>query len=195
MAYIYYMDVYNQQASNLSQQSACGLKVSDVRPEQAPFYFNAVLYPQRSLSRYGVAFILSIFIIHGLVMGGYFYAQGAWPIPGFFGLEVLLVIWLFVMHHKSGQSYESICLTENKLIVQNHNAWRSHESSGAGWVFEPAWVKVFAEKDRNDNTQLKIISHGKGVIVGEFLNDDEKEDLAESLRHALNKWRADMPFR
>lgn len=190
------MSVYNQNLSDTPLASVNKDTVADNITVQAePFYFNAVLYPQRSLGKFGIAVILGIFITHALIFGGYFLLQGAWPIPGFFGLELILVIWLFLHHHKAGRNYESICLTENELIVQNHSPWNRHETSGPSWVFEPAWVKVFTDKDQTDTRQLKVVSHGRGVIIGEFLTDDEKMDLADALNRALAKWRADLPFR
>lgn len=190
------MSVYNQNLSNITCTAVNKDKTSEKQTGQtSPFYFNAILYPQRSLGNTGIAVILGIFITHGLIFGGYFLSQGAWPIPGFFGLELILVIWLFLHHHKAGRNYESVCLTEHELIVQNHSVWNRHETSGPSWVFEPAWVKVFTDKDQNDTRQLKVVSHGRGVIIGEFLTDDEKTDLADAINRALAKWRADLPFR
>src|SRR6266849_1402377 len=60
-----------------------------------PALFSAVVTPHRSLSRAG--FLIGMAAVGGIsfVAGTAFLLLGAWPVFGFFGLDVLLVSWAF----------------------------------------------------------------------------------------------------
>ena len=159
--------------------------------EAKPFHFHAVLYPNQSLSHRGFQIILTIFALYGVIISAIFISMGAWVIPGFYGVEVLFVIWLLFLSFKKRHHYETISLTDKDLIIQDHSPRNQDQS----WVFEPSWVKVQLEKPKCESqlhSQLKIISHGKGIIIGEFLSNQEREDISNSLKQALENWKLNL---
>ena len=71
-----------------------------------PKTWQAVLTPYRSLSRRGFILVMSLIAAINLVVGGMFYAIGAWPVVGFLGLDVLLVYWAFRVNYRSAAAFE-----------------------------------------------------------------------------------------
>ena len=53
--------------------------------------FQALLAPHRSLGRTGFAVLMGTLLFGWLITGAFFLSRGAWPVFGFFGLDVLLV--------------------------------------------------------------------------------------------------------
>jgi len=52
-------------------------------------HFDAILHPNRSLSRGGFYILMSLVAAISATIGGFFYFSGAWPIFGFYGLDVV----------------------------------------------------------------------------------------------------------
>ena len=52
-------------------------------------FFRALLTPHRSLGRTGFAILMGALLFGWLATGALFLSQGAWPVFGFFGLDVL----------------------------------------------------------------------------------------------------------
>src|SRR6202167_1788489 len=73
--------------------------------------FSAVITPHRSLSQTG--FLIFMLCLGGLsfISGVAFVLMGAWPVCGFFGLDVLLVYVAFRANYRSGRAYEEVTVT------------------------------------------------------------------------------------
>src|SRR6188472_1056541 len=88
--------------------------------EQAdePTLFSAVLTPHRSLSVSG--FLVVMAAIGGLCFaaGVTFLILGAWPVFGFFGLDVLLVYLAFRANYRAGTAYEEVFVRPSQLHVR-----------------------------------------------------------------------------
>jgi len=61
-----------------------------------PILFEAVVAPSRSLSRRGLTLLTIALLMAALAMGVVFLTIGAWPVLGFTGLELILVIGLLI---------------------------------------------------------------------------------------------------
>ena len=86
----------------------------DNAPTQEPTIFSAVLTPHRSLSPAG--FLLFMLVLGGIsfTTGMVFLLAGAWPVFGFFGLDVLLVYWAFRLNYRSARAYEQVIVTPSE---------------------------------------------------------------------------------
>ena len=148
---------------------------------QATDDFRAVLSPHRSLGPTG--FIVLMFAIGAVsfVTGVVFLMMGAWPVFGFFGLDVLLVYLAFRLNYRSGRRYETIELTRDRLtLTRVHPSGRSESIA-----FNPYWVQVRLWQTASGRSDLRLASHGHEVPVGRFLTEDERADFAEALTAAL----------
>ena len=143
--------------------------------------FDAVLHPHRSLSPYGFLVLMIALSLVSFVTGIAFLIAGAWPVFGFCGLDVLLVYVAFRVSYRSGMMYETLRLTRDDFTV------RRIFPSGAvkSWSFQPYWLRVELDNPESSDSELRISSHGRSVVIGSFLTSEEKLDLARTLNAAL----------
>jgi uncharacterized membrane protein len=143
--------------------------------------FRAILTPHRSLSATG--FIVLMALLSGLsfVTGMVFLLMGAWPVMGFFGLDVLLVYIAFRLSYRSGRLCEIVELTPACFL------WTRVHPSGRREHFDcnPYWARINLSEWPDGRTELKLFSQGKELAFGSFLTDDERRDFASALRAAL----------
>lgn len=147
---------------------------------QAPF--RAVLHPHRSLSPRGFLILMAAVGGVSFITGLVFLIMGAWPVMGFFGLDVALVYVAFKLNYRSGQAHEIVELTPDLLSVTRVTP------AGASQRFEfnPYWARVRLSQAPDGRTDLKITSHGKDFSFGRLLNDDERREFAGVLQQALS---------
>src|ERR1700677_2994576 len=103
-----------------------------------PKIFSAVITPHRSLGPTG--FLIFMLVIGGLsfVCGMFFVLLGAWPIFGFFGLDVLLVYLAFRANYRSARAYEEVTVSASELILRQVN----HRGGVREWTLNPLWVRL-----------------------------------------------------
>jgi uncharacterized membrane protein len=58
------------------------------------------------------------------------------------------------------------------------------------WHFQPFWLRVVLEERRDESNRLLLASHGKSIVIGDFLAPPVRRDLAATLREVLSRWRA-----
>lgn len=153
-----------------------------------PEDFDLVLRPNMSLSRQGFFWLMVCFTGISVVVGAYFWSLGAWPVFGFFGLDVLLLYGAFRLNYRYGKRYETLRLADKKLIFSQVTPM----GDARAWEFDPYWVRVKLERfgsDGEDIGALILSSHGKYVSVGAFLAPEERESLAASLQATLGRLR------
>ncbi|MGF1453947.1 MAG: DUF2244 domain-containing protein [Alphaproteobacteria bacterium] len=155
-----------------------------VKPEDAgdgPFYFDAVLYPNRSLSQSGFLIVMGIMAGMSLIVGTFFLVIGAWPVFGFYGLDVLLVYLAFRWNYRQGRLREIIRLSDDALeIIRILPGGRRQR-----FAFEPYWVRIELDDPPDHDSHIHVRSHGRETVIGAFLTPEERTDLVNALRQAL----------
>ena len=151
-----------------------------------PTIFSATLTPHRSLGRVGFLILMLLFGAVSFIAGMLFLVMGAWPVFGFFGLDVLLLYWAFRLNYRHAEAYEQVTVTCSELKVRKV----SHLGRVREWVLNPLWVKLDkVEIEDFGINRLFLISRGKKLAVATFLGPDEKADFAKELGKALNEAR------
>ena len=145
-------------------------------------FLEAVLYPYRSLSRRGFILFMAALAAASLIAGVTCLAVGAWPIFGFFGLDVALVYVAFRVNYRSARQYERVRLTERSLTVERVSA----RGRSRRWRFEPYWIRVVFDETDETNS-LALASHGRTLVLGSFLAPDMRR---ESCRPAEGRARS-----
>jgi uncharacterized membrane protein len=147
--------------------------------------FRAVLTPHRSLGPVGFLVLMGVLSAVSCATGLMFFLAGAWPVTGFFGLDVALVYLAFRLNYRSGRLYETVELTAFRL------SWTRVHPSGRREAFEcnPYWARVSLRERPDGRTDLRIVSEGREQVLGRFLTDDERRDLADALSGALMEAR------
>jgi uncharacterized membrane protein len=156
---------------------------NDFDPAPAePELFAALLTPHRSLNRTGFLVLMGFLTVVSFAAGVAFWLMGAWPVFGFFGLDVLAVYWAFRVNFRHGQATEEIRVTHSELRVRRV----SHRGHVAEWVLNPLWVQL----DRKTHAEfgierLYLVSKGRRVSIAGFLGADEKASFAKALMEAI----------
>jgi uncharacterized membrane protein len=153
---------------------------------RGPYLFDAVLYPHRSLGPRGFWLLMGAISLVSFTAGIAFLLRGAWPVFGFFGLDVLLMYWAFKASYRSGRLRETVRLTSDALTVERVSPGGRVQR----WSFQPYWLRVEIDLPARHGSQVVLASHGKRLVVGAFLSPEERGEFAEALREALNRARA-----
>lgn len=147
--------------------------------------YEAVLYPNRSLPSAGFAAVMSVVIAANLIFGAWFYTIGAWPVIGFCGLDVFLVWLAFRLSYRQGRLHERVRLTPDAMWVSRVLP-SGHEMR---WRLDPYWTRVHIDQPAVHESQLRVISKGRTLILGAFLSPPERGAFAEALSGALKQMR------
>ncbi len=151
------------------------------RPEAQ--IFSALLTPHRSLNRTGFLAVMLFLSAISFATGIVFLMMGAWPVLGFFGLDVLVVWWAFKVNFRTARAREEIVVTPSELRVRRV----SHHGHVAEWVLNPLWVRLDQEADAEYGIErLYLVSRGRRLAIGSFLGPDEKASFSKALIEALN---------
>jgi uncharacterized membrane protein len=152
--------------------------------ELEPTIFSAVITPHRSLPRAGFVTLMSFFGAISFAAGVAFLVDGAWPVFGFFGLDVLLLYWAFKLNYRHAAAYEEVKVTPAALTVRKV----SHRGTAREWVLNPLWVKLDKVVHEEFGIErLFLVSRGKELAIASFLGPDEKASFAKALGAALSE--------
>lgn len=147
--------------------------------------FRAILHPHRSLEPKGFLVLMLAIGSVSFVTGMAFLLMGAWPVMGFFGLDVLLVYIAFKLNYRAARAYELVELTPRTLTLTQVSA----SGKSRSFEFNPYWVRVLFTERPDGGNHLKLTSHGRELEFGRLLNDEERADFAGALRRALDDAR------
>jgi uncharacterized membrane protein len=155
-------------------------------PGGEPTLFSAVLTPHRSLSATGFVIVMTMVGGVSFTAGMVFLVLGAWPVFGFFGLDVLLIYLAFRANYRSGTAFEEVSVKPSQLLVRKV----SHRGSVSEWSLNPAWVRLEREVHAEFGIErLLLVSHGRKLSIAGFLSPDEKASFAGALAAAIGAAR------
>lgn len=157
--------------------------MTDIHPADQPLY-RAVLWPHRSLGPRGFR---NLMIAVGLFTGFAslpFFIMGAWPIVGFFGLDVLLLYCAFRWNYRTARAREEVSLTPLDLTVRKISHW----GRASEFRFNTAWVRLHREENEEFGlTRLAVAERARLVDIGGFLAPVERASFASDFGAALNE--------
>jgi len=144
--------------------------------------FSARLTPHRSLSRKGFLLLMGFLIAVSFAAGIAFLMMGAWPVFGFFGLDVLAIYWAFKLNYRRAAATEDIVITPYEIQVRRV----SHRGHVTEWTLNPMWVRLERKEHEEFGIErLYLVSRGRRLSVASFLGPDEKASFAEAFQAAL----------
>src|SRR5271166_2517423 len=152
--------------------------MSDMTSE--PVFFDATLSPHRSLPPRGFFWVMAVLagVSFGASVG--FVLLGAWPVTGFFGLDVALVYLAFRLSYRSARQSETIRLADDAFTVERVSV----RGVRRNWCFQPFWVRVIIEERPDASNRLIVASHGRSLVIGDFVPPATRHELAVTLRDA-----------
>ena len=151
-----------------------------------PVLFSALLTPHRSLNRTGFLLVMAFLSVISFAAGLVFLLMGAWPVLGFFGLDVLAIYCAFKINFRRARACEEIWVTSSELRLRRVN----HHGHRTEWVLNPLWVRLETVAHAEFGIEkLYLVSRGQRVSIGGFLGPDEKASFSNALMTALHAAR------
>jgi uncharacterized membrane protein len=148
-------------------------------------FFERVLLPHRSLPPRRFQLLMLILGLFSIAVGTGFVIAGAWPVVGFFGLDVTLVYLAFRLNYRSARLRETLRLAEDVFTVERIGIHGDRRL----WHFQPFWLRVVLEERPDRPNRLLVASHGRSLVIADFLAPAARRELAATIRDALASWR------
>jgi uncharacterized membrane protein len=159
---------------------------NDFDPAAQPELFSALLTPHRSLNRTGFLVLMAFVSVVSFAAGLAFLLMGAWPVLGFFGLDMLAIYWAFRINFRRARASEEILVTPSELRLRRI----SHRGHVMEFVLNPLWVQLDRETHAEFGIEkLYLVSKGRHIAIAGFLGPDEKASFANALAAALQAAR------
>jgi uncharacterized membrane protein len=157
-------------------------------PANGVVYMDATLAPNRSLSAYGFRIVMLSMAAMSFVAGLGFWAIGAWPVIGFFGLDVLLIYLAFKVNFVAGaRERETVRITANEVAI-SRTCYRGHTG---WWSVSPAFAQVHVEELNEYEANVRISAGGTSVPLATCLSPRERLEFALALKEALRLARSE----
>lgn len=148
--------------------------------------FEALLTPHRSLGRRGVTVLMFVFGGICLVNGFVFLMAGAWPVFGFCGLDIALLVGAFYLNFRAARAREEVRVSRTLLEIRKFAPSGRHTE----YLFNPFWARFrIARHDEIGITGMQVTGEGRSTDVGSFLNPADRETFASAFALALAKVR------
>ena len=149
-----------------------------------PALFSAIITPHRSLSGAGFLILMGAVSVVSFAAGVVFLMLGAWPVFGFFGLDVLLIYVAFRANFRAARAYEEVTVTASELTLRKV----SHHGVVREWTLNPVWVQLDRIVHEEFGIErLFLVSRGRRLQIAGFLGPDEKASFAQALSAALGE--------
>jgi uncharacterized membrane protein len=145
--------------------------------------WEAVLRPHRSLPPAGFAVLMGLLAAMSFVSGVIFVRIGAWPVCGFFGLDVGLVYLAFRLNYRSARMAEMLRLDDTEFTVERIGVRGDRRC----WRLPSFWLRVELIEGSDGGNRLQVTTHGKVLPIGGFLSPEERRALAAELEAALRR--------
>ena len=153
-------------------------------PMSGPFYMDAEIRPNRSLSERGFIVLIAVVTLANCASAAVFVAMGAYYVPIFLGVDLLAVVVAFLASFRAGRRVERVQVTSREVrIVQ-----QTPRTTYTIWESPTAFTRVQVEKDEGRLVGLKLALSGREVAVAAALSPRERAEFAEALERAI--WQA-----
>ncbi len=161
---------------------------SDANPITGPArppILDAVITPHRSLGPRGFAIFMLVLGGLSFASGVLFLTLGAWPVLGFFGLDVLLVYLAFRWSYAAGEAREIVRITHGKVYIAQHD-WKGRIEAEA--ELNPYWTRLVVSRDEDRRvTRMGLRLHDRLYPIAAALSPNERTAFAKVMSDALEK--------
>lgn len=146
--------------------------------------FSAVITPHRSLGQQGFRLVMTLVCIASVISSIPFMVAGAWPIAGFFGVDVLALYIAFRVNFRDGRAFEEVAVSPVKVML----AKVSPKGERAEWRFDTIFTKLERQDDEDYGLmRLSVVSRGQSVPVAQALSPAERASFHDAMAGALAK--------
>jgi uncharacterized membrane protein len=139
------------------------------------------LRPNSSLTGiYRIIFLGSIAFVC-ITIAIIFFIFGAYLILPFAGLELAVLFSAFYLSFKWSSKKEKIYISDEIVKIEKGTNKLEYQ-----WEEFRTFTSFNVQKDKNKFMRLSFRSKGEDVYVGEFLNEEDKKVLKESVSEIIN---------
>lgn len=156
-------------------------------PNSVPVYLDAVLRPNKSLSRPAFLVVMTLIIAINLVSALAFLSVGAIPVVGFLGLDALAVWLAFRLCFRNQEQWTRVRVTAEHLRVDHRNP----RGDASSIELPTAFARVELKEPLTPHSWLTLAVRGEAYVIGRFLTVEERQSLAETIRTALIRARSE----
>ena len=147
--------------------------------------FEAVLYPNPPLSATAFAVLAGAILVVSTSLAALFFILGAWPVCGFFGLDVVLLLTALALARREGRRYEVVRLDSSGLHVRRVDP----DGRVRNWRLEPYWARVELDGTASGPGGIVLVSRDTRLVIGTFLTLPERHEFVQALGTALHRFR------
>jgi uncharacterized membrane protein len=153
----------------------------------AALYMDAVIRPNRSLSRAGMAVVLGVAIAFNLMVAVFLLVVGAPPVLPFLGLDVL-ALWLALRASNRALSRsERVKVTAEAIVVSREDA----KGARVVWTSPTAFTRVDLDQPGEHESRVRLFMSRRRLTLARALSPDERVQFARALERAIKAARAE----
>lgn len=153
--------------------------------------FSARISENRSLDHRAFRLVMTLVCLAGIMSSLPFVMLGAWPVAGFFGLDVLALFIAFKVNFARARGFEEVSVSMLAVMLRKV----THRGQEAEWRFNPLWTRLESIHDEDFGLmRLALVSRGVTVPVAAALSPPERESFAAAFTLALAQARAGHRF-
>ncbi|AYV45833.1 hypothetical protein CFHF_11530 [Caulobacter flavus] len=150
-------------------------------------YMDAVIRPNRSLSRAGMAMVLGVAIAFNLMVAAFLLVVGAPPVLPFLGLDVL-ALWLALRASNRALSRsERVRVTAEAITVSRED----EKGAKVVWTSPTAFTRVDLDQPGEHESRVRLFMSRRRVTLARALSPDERTAFARALEAAIRAARAE----
>ena len=148
-------------------------------------YMDAVITPNRSLSRTGLYVLFGIFAAANIMIGIFLILIGAVPVPIFLGLDFVGLAVAFHISNRRALTAEHVRVSADLVEVMREGGGKARTV----WSSPTAFTQVSFDPDERRGPYLRLKRAGRAMILARSLGPAERRDFAAALGSAIRAAR------
>jgi uncharacterized membrane protein len=153
----------------------------------AALYMDAVIRPNRSLSRAGMAMVLGVAIAFNLMVAVFLLVVGAPPVLPFLGLDVLALGLALRASNRALSRSERVKVTAEAIVVSREDA----KGARVVWTSPTAFTRVDLDQPGEHESRVRLFMSRRRLTLARALSPDERVQFARALERAIKAARAE----
>lgn len=156
-------------------------------PRPETILFEAVCAPHSSFNPRAFRVLATLAALAASFPAVLFVLLGAWPVLGFLGAEVALVLALVAWHaRRSARVVETLQLAGDRLRIARRDARGRLETH----ALDAYWARARLIEETAGSCRLLLVERRREIEIGRSLGPEDKRVLARDLADALGRYRA-----
>ena len=153
----------------------------------APLYMDAVIKPNRSMSRRGLYVVMGVMIAFNLMVAVLLLVLGAPPVLPFLGLDVLAVGLALRASFRAAERSERVRVTAEAVTVSRED----EKGARVVWTSPTAFTRVGVEQPGEHEARVRVMMSRRRLTLGRALSPPERVEFARALERAIREARAE----